>query len=105
MRSFVISAIIFSALLICIIANSIFLNRVSADIISIADGIAEDFSPHELDKLESYWENHKSIVGATVGYRKLDQVCEAIISLRAACESGNYSDARLHLVLLKDAAK
>ena len=106
MRSFIISLILFVLLIATVFGNAFYVKTVSSRIVSDTEALEKScYLPQAIQELEKYWEKHRGFVGLSVGHEELDRISENIISLKAACESKNKSDAKRYLLILQDLAK
>ena len=106
MKAWIISLCLFVILIGAIIGNAVYIHRVAEHLCSVTQSLCfeDERSASELEALEAYWRRHRPFVSLSIGYRELDHVCEVLISLRAAYDSGNSSDFECYRRLLSDAA-
>ena len=93
MKSFILSIIIFSALLAGISVNSIYVSNFSDKLTELAEAFPEDRVPDSdrtIEKLKDFWRKNEPFIMLTNDHTKIHEVYHHIQSLEAALISGNY---------------
>lgn len=104
MKSFILSIIIFSALLAGISVNSIYVSNFSDKLTELAEAFPEDRVPDSdrtIEKLKDFWRKNEPFIMLTNDHTKIHEVYHHIQSLEAALISGNYplyTEARLAIL-------
>ena len=106
MKAWVASLCLFLVLIGIIIANAIYVHRVTNHLCGVTEHLQFDDAKaaQALDELAAYWNRHRALVALSIGYRDLDHVCETIICLRAAYDTQSASDFETYRRILSDAA-
>ena len=106
MKAWIASLFLFVLLIGIIIANAVYIHRVSAHLQSAANSLCfeSEQTAQTLDELSAYWRRHRARIALSISYRDLDHVCETIISLRAAYDTQSASDFENYRQLLSDVA-
>ena len=106
MKAFTVSMILLVALILCVTANHLYINRVSDDLLERLDALPsiEDKQCVSLSKeLSAAWEAEVEYVRLSVGYTVVDRVCEQARTLVACAECGDVYGFQTALALLRDA--
>ena len=104
MKSFILSIIIFSALLAGISVNSIYVSNFSDKLTELAEAFPEDRVPDSdrtIEKLKDFWRKNEPFIMLTNDHTKIHEVYHHIQSLEAALISGSYplyTEARLAIL-------
>lgn len=104
MKSFILSIIIFSALLAAISVNSIYVSNFSDKLTELAEAFPEDRVPDSdrtIEKLKDFWRKNEPFIMLTNDHTKIHEVYHHIQSLEAALISGSYplyTEARLAIL-------
>ena len=104
MKSFILSIIIFSALLAAISVNSIYVSNFSDKLTELAEAFPADRIPDSdrtIEKLKDFWRKNEPFIMLTNDHTKIHEVYHHIQSLEAALISGSYplyTEARLAIL-------
>ncbi len=104
MKSFILSIIIFSALLAGISVNSIYVSNFSDKLTELAEAFPEDRVPDSdrtIEQLKDFWRKNEPFIMLTNDHTKIHEVYHHIQSLEAALISGSYplyTEARLAIL-------
>ena len=105
MKVFIISALLFALLLGAIAINAYSVKRICDGLLEHTENIElGGFSPQSVEALEKYWGKHKLLIGFSASRTDSEYISKTIVSLRSACDSGAFSDAKRYLALLDNAA-
>lgn len=107
MKTLKISLITFSVLLILIIANCIYVQRVTDRLDSYISEIEnEDFTSEDcimlIDNYNNYWKKNECILKFSVSNTIIYRASDLISSMRSYYENGEESDFRTTLGLLRN---
>ncbi len=106
MKAVPISIILFLILIICIVANAIFINESSSYLSDASNALyAKNDREATLDKLEAFWESRRDIIGLSVSNLILDEADDVIICLREAERSGDEAEFQKYRMRLSDISK
>ncbi len=103
MRSLIISIILFTSVIACIILNVGYIHN-TADRIEAISADLEMPTDEKLTELEEFWEKNDGFLGLSISTAYLDGIEETIVSLRCAYELGNLEEFEKQRALLFDAA-
>ena len=104
MKSFILSIIIFSALLAAISVNSIYVSNFSDKLTELAEAFPADRIPDSdrtIEQLKDFWRKNEPFIMLTNDHTKIHEVYHHIQSLEAALISGSYplyTEARLAIL-------
>ena len=106
MKAWIASLCLFLLLIGVIIANAIYVHRVTDHLREATEALVFDeaSTADALDALWEYWNRHRALIALSIGFRELDHVCETMISLRASYDTRSASDFEQYRRLLADAA-
>ncbi len=106
MKAWIASLVLLLALIVLIVVNANYVNRVSEHICTTADALSfEDAqAKNVIEDLDQFWNRHRPYMALSIGYRDLDHLSEALISLRSAYDTQNASDFELYRRIISDAA-
>lgn len=102
MRSLKISLVLFALLLICIVANSLYIHRCSEQLSELTDAVAAGAST---DRLEHFWRSNKRLIGLSISETYLDNVSRLIVSVKHNRAEGREDEVRKDLALISDTAE
>lgn len=106
MRGFIITVCFFIILIICIILNFIYINRVHDDMHQMVSQLASapcEENKEQIEKIQEYWESKISILSISVNFREIDNLSNAIDSLSAANNSNNQTQFAIYKELTQNA--
>ena len=101
MRGFIITTILLTLLIICIVLNYSFVNEVHDHMHSLVKTILiDDFEKNKsiIEELRSYWEKKNALLSISVSFREIDELSCALDSLEAA----NKINDRAQLAIYKE---
>ena len=106
MKAWIASLCLFLVLIAIIVANAIYVHRVTDHLQAVARELRfeDEKTAADLDELSAYWDHHRTFIALSIGYRELDHVCETILYLRAAYDTKSASDFEAYRRLLSDTA-
>ena len=106
MRAVGISVILFFALILCMTANSVYIDS-SAEYISQISSSLDDKSTREqvLSDLDEFWVKNRRLIELTVPRDQLSDLSAVIVCLKNAASHGNEEDFDKYRGMLFDMAK
>ena len=105
MRSLIISLILFAVVCGAIVANGIYVTRISERIASLAAELPEqshESAVRSVDELTDYWEKHRTFLGLGLGSSGIEHLNELIISLRYAVSDRNALETARLCALIRE---
>ena len=108
MKSFVITLLLLGAMLLGILANSLYVNNVVDRMLEMLDQLSD--LPHiasaeKARALLDYWNTQLGIVDLSINYLIVDRVTEQALLLVASAEGGDLYGYRAAMTLLRDAVE
>ena len=106
MRSFIISLVLAVILLVCIVLNNFYINRLADQMLEQLDALPCIDDPaciSQAQTLLANWDEQVEYVRLSVGYTVVDRVCEQATTLLACAECGDFYGFQTALALLRDA--
>jgi hypothetical protein len=106
MKGFIITAILFIALIVSIILNCEFVNTVHDDMHSIVAKLSNEpnlENEKTIKALKEYWDRNNTLLSVSVSFREIDNLSNAIDSLYAANKSQNTAHFLLYKELTQNA--
>lgn len=106
MKAFWISIALLVLLVITIVCNFCFINRVATRLEQALDTMPDAGDPRCAEAARAFlsnWESAVDVVGLSVSYPTVDRVSEQAITLVACAECGDLYGFRTALALLRDA--
>ena len=95
MKSFTIAVVLFTTLVVIIIANSLYITSETQRLIEIANGLP-DFDDERLsqsiDLFENGWRRFRAIADISCSYNEMSKIDMAIADLRVFIKENNRSD-------------
>lgn len=105
MRSFIITSLLFTAILSIIFFNRNYINSSAQYIVECVEDSTFEADPADsIERLEVFWEENQAKVGLSVGYKELDRMSDLIIDLRTYFELGNSAEVKRVRVLIVETA-
>ena len=112
MKSFTIALVLFTTLVVIIIANSLYITSETQRLVDIAEGLPdfEDESLNQnIDLFENDWKRFRSIADISCSYGEMSKIDMAFADLRVFIKEDNRSDyehTRVFIILqLKELAR
>ena len=103
MKAFIISIVLTLALIVGVIANTVYVSRVTEQMKSLVTEICQSSSADKaFEKLDDIWSRHKNLFAISVGFEEIDHVTEYITRLGFALEEGDGIDVRRNCALLQN---
>lgn len=102
MRSLKITLVLFSALVLCIVFNSLYIRRCADRISEMAEGIRMG---EDVGELEDFWSKNEKLFGISISETQLDYISRLIISIGHDHRNGNTSELEKNIALLTDAVQ
>lgn len=106
MKAFIAASLLFSLLLLLILCNVLYINKVESDMNDLLAALPDWNSPDRLSAavaLRDHWEHHRPFVGLSTRYSLTDRVSEHAATLVACAECGDLFGYQTALALLTDA--
>lgn len=89
MKVFYITAAIFLALVCLIIANFIYINKITEEMAALTENIKSSDDPStEISVLDEYWKSKRVTVGLSVSHLIVGKISDSIASMKTFAESG-----------------
>lgn len=105
MRSFIITSLLFMAVLCIIFFNGNYIKSSAEYIVECVDEANFESDPiASIENLEKFWEENHAKVGLSVGYKELDRMSDLIIDLRTYFELGNSAEVKRVRILITETA-
>ena len=105
MRSFIITSLLFSAVLSVIFFNRNYINSSAEYILDCVSDTEFETDPiGSIERLENFWEKNHPIVGLSVGFKELDRMSDLIIDLKTYFELENADEVKRVRILITEAA-
>ena len=105
MRSFIITSLLFTAVLWVIFFNGNYINSSAEYIVECVEDSTFEADPIGcIESLENFWKENQAKVGLSVGYKELDRMSDLIIDLRTYFELGNSAEVKRVRVLIVETA-
>ena len=101
MKSFIFSTALFFALIILVIANSIYIHKICA---KISDAIKE-LSPDDIDRVEeicALWKKHRYFFAFSVHESQLERLDDLTQDLKSAATRGDGAEFNKNIALIND---
>ena len=92
MKTLIASVTLFTVLLAIIIGNIFYIKYTTDRLRVYTEAISTESPEEDMERLSTFWKDHKKFVALSVSYAELDDICELIIRLESAYKTGN-SDA------------
>ena len=102
MRSLKITLVLFSALVLCIVFNSLYIRRCADRISEMAEGIRMG---EDVGELEDFWSKNEKLFGISISETQLDYISRLIISIKHNQIYKNTSELEKDISLLTDAVE
>ena len=103
MKAFIISLVLTVILIVGIIANTVYISRVTEQMKSLVTEICRGSSSDKaFEQLDEIWARHKNFFAISVGFEEIDHVTEYITRLGFALEEGDGVDIRRNCALLQN---
>ena len=106
MKSFVITLLLLTAMLLGIISNSLYINNVVTRMEKMLDTLPAPDHPNCINQaiaLQEYWSKQVKIVDLSVNYLLVDRVSEQVALLSSCAQTGDLFGYYSALALLRDA--
>lgn len=105
MKAVAVSVLLLISVVVCSIANTVFVNSRITEMTEIAMSIFDDTADRqaEIEKLSDGWARYQPIFRLSTSLREVDRVSENLLTLELACQSGNEWAIRQGCVLFCDA--
>jgi len=104
MKGFIISIIIFAAVLSAVIANNCYVHVSIEELMQNAQNVYMDQDADQsLTELISLWERKKAVFALSANFRQIDSATEHLLSLKSAHESGNSRAVEQYYLLFCNA--
>jgi hypothetical protein len=95
MKIFIISLVFFTLMLAGIVLNFIYINKVSDELYVMAyeaPAVGVEGCYAAVSKLDDYWQKNHDIIRLSVSFVELNQVSDAIVSMKSYAKSGSADD-------------
>lgn len=105
MRSLAASLLMFALVIGAVIANGIYVTRISDEISELASEIADaapDGALSPTDELVHFWEKHKLFLELGLGSSGIERLNELVISLRFAVSDGDHREIARICALIRE---
>ena len=103
MRSFIITLVLLIVLISAIIANAFYINTTMTKIMELTEDENFKKAPEAaLLQLESFWENNKTLIEFSTGYKSTDRISELMLDLREYVQTNNPAEERRVRMLIAD---
>ena len=104
MKSFIISIIIFSFLIILIIANSIYIHKIANEMLKIS----ESLSPADIsgvNELCTLWQKHRLAFSISINDTQIEKITDYTENIKSAATLGNDTELEKYITLLSEILK
>ena len=99
MKSFIISLIIFLFLIILIISNSIYIHKITNEMIKFSYSLSHE-DAEGINKLCSIWQKHRLAFSISIRDSHIERITELTENIKSAATLGNDTEFKKNIILL-----
>ena len=105
MRTLITVLSVFLLLCIAMTVNFRYINKTADELTELANSLSVDDGDclEKIDEIKKRWEKSSTIFSLSVGFKEIDYLKEALISLESSAEYGDKLEFERYRVLLIDA--
>ena len=97
MKSFIISIIFFSLLILLIIANSIYIHKTTDKMLELSNSLSPD-DVEGANELCSLWQRHRLIFSISIHDSQIERITELTENIKSAATLGNGTEFEKNII-------